>query len=287
MITGKLEALPYPVCDMELMVINNKDLEDVYRLTALQDGGALVYNQTGSQHQVVRVDREGRTVPPIYTCTQNSDIWGIINYNDVVFILQENGYITKYNIKDVSNTVVTYKVDVSFLWSGTIIEYNQLLLPDINNNEVFVHNTDDHSKQVVITDVKLPVSVACNQDHSVIAVCERSGHCVSLYNRSYIKLTTIGSYGEADGCLNDPYCVIFTPSGSLLVADYNNHRVCEFSQQGAFIRHVITSDHGIQCPVSLSYSHPHLWVACDGGYNVKRFKMYTKYINIKNTVFEM
>ena len=139
---------------------------------------------------------------------------------------------------------------------------------------MFVYNTDDHSKQVVITDVRTPASVACNQDHSVIAVCEFEGHCVSLYNRSYIKQATIGSKGKTDGCLYLPACVIFTPSGSLLVADYWNHRVCAFSQQGAFIRHVITSDHGIQYPVSLSYSHPHLWVACNSGKNVKRFKIY-------------
>ena len=274
MITDKLVALRRPVCDMDMMNINNKDLSGVYRLTALQDGGALVSNYTGSQHQVVRVDREGRTVPPIYTCKHNSEIRGIINYNDVVFILQYDGYITKYNINDVSNTVVTYKVDVGSLQSGTIIEYNQLLLPDPHRNEVFVYNTDDHSKQVVITNVNRPVSVACNQDHSVIAVCERSGHCVSLYNRSYIKQATIGSFGQTDGCLYGPICVIFSPSGSLLVADFNNNRVCEFNQQGAFIRHVITSHHDIEYPVSLSYSHPHLWVACWDGNNVKRFKIY-------------
>ena len=273
-------ALPRPLCDLNLIDVNNKDLKYVYSLTALQDGGALVYNNTGyhpsCQHQVVRVDREGQTVPPIYTCKQNSHITGIINYNDVVFISHFDGYITKYNINDVSNTVVTYKVDVGGLWSGTLIEYNQLLLPDFNNNEVFVYNTDAHSKQVVLTDVNGPVSVACNQDHSVIAVCENGGDCVSLYNRSYIKQATIGSYGQTDGCLYQPACVIFTPSGSLLVADCYNHRVCEFNQQGAFIRHVITSDHGIHQPLSLSYSHPHLWVACQGGKNVKRFKIYEK-----------
>ena len=265
---------------MDLMDINNKDLKYVTSLTALQDGGALVYNRTYSQPSyqrlVVRVDREGQTVPPVYTCKQDSPIRGIINYNDVVFILQEKGYITKYNMKDVSKTVVTYKVDVDSLYSGTLIEYNQLLLPDWSGDEVFVYNTDDHSKQVVITDVNPPVSVACNQDHSVIAVCEQFGHCVSLYNRSYIKQTTIGSEGKADGCLHGPHCVIFSPSGSLLVADYWNHRVCEFSQQEAFIRHVITSDHGIRKPVSLSYSHPHLWVVCDSGKNVKRFKIHEK-----------
>ena len=274
MITDKPVALPHPECDMDLMDINNKDLNHVFILTALQDGGAMVYNYTVSQHQVVRVDREGQTVPPIYTCTQDSGITGIINYNDVVFILEEKGYITKYNIKDVSNTDVTCKVDVGSLYSGTLLEYNQLLLPDYRSNEVFVYNTDDHSKQVVITDVNGPVSVACNQDHSVIAVCEVSGNCVSLYNRSYIKLTTIGSKGNTDSCLSYPRCVIFTPSGSLLVADHDNYGVCEFNQQGAFIRHVITSDHGIHQPLSLSYSHPHLWVACQDGNNVKRFKIY-------------
>ena len=247
---------------------------NVYTVAALEDGGALVYNNRGSQHQVVRVDREGRTVPPIYTCTQDSYIRGIISYNDLVFISQYDGYITKYNINDVSNTVVTYKVDVGRLYSGTFIENNQLLLSDFFNEEVFVYNTDDHSKQVVITGVNCPVSVACNQDHSVIAVCEHWGHCVSLYNRSYVKQATIGSKGKTDGCLNGPNCVIFTPSGSLLVADCDNHRVCEFNQQGAFLRHVITSDHGIHQPLSLSYSYPHLWVSCVGGKNVKRFKIY-------------
>ena len=224
---------------------------------------------------MVRVDREGNTVPPIFTCKQDSTIKGIITYAEIDFILQENGTITRYNMKHVSKTVVTYKVgNVAGLWSGTLISYNQLLLPDYNTNEVFVFNTDDHSKQVVITDVRTPVSVACNKDHSVIAVCELLGHCVSLYNRSYVKLTTIGSEGNADGCLLHPHCVSFLPSGSLLVADAGNNRVCEFSQQGAFIRHVITSDHDIYLPVSLSYSHPHLWVACAGGELVNRLKVY-------------
>ena len=256
---------------MNLVKINSNDLWEVKRLTALQDGGALVYNRRGSQHQVVRVDREGATVHPIYTCKEDSYVRGIINYNDEVFILQKNGYINKYNINDVSNTAVTYKVHVGSLYSGTLIEYNQLLLPDSHGNEVFVYNTDEHSKQVVITGVLSPVSVACNQDHSVIAVCEYWGHCVSLYNRSYVKQATIGSEGKTDGCLDSPFSVIFTPSDCLLVADRYNHRVCEFTQQGAFIRHVITSDHGIQYPVSLSYSHPHLWVACYVGEDVKRF----------------
>ena len=272
--TDKLVAPPHPVCDLDLSKCNNKDLKKVYIVAALQDGGAMVYNHTGSQHQVVRVDRKLQTVPSIYTCKQDSLIRGIINYNDTVFILQEKGYITKYNIKDVRNTVVTYKVDVGSLKSGTFIEYNQLLLPDYNNNAVFTYNTDEHSKQVVITDLNRPTSVACNQDHSVIAVCEEYGHCVSLYNRSYVKLAIIGSEGRTDGCLYCPVCVIFTPSGSLLVADYNNNRVCEFNQQGAFIRHVIKSDHFISQPWSLSYSHPHLWVACIDGEKLKRFKIY-------------
>ena len=287
-ITDKMEALSHPICDMK---IKNKHLSKVKGLTALQDGGALVINYRGSQSsyqfQVVRVDLAGRTVLPIYTCEKDSYVGGIINYNDVVFILQDDGYITKYNVSNVSNTVVTYHIDVGCLSSGILIEYNQLLLSDYRNNEVFVHNTDDHSKQVVITDVNHPISVACNQDHSVIAVCEELGCCVFLYNRSYVRQAIIGSEGTADGCLRGPVCVIFSPSGSLLVADSANHRVCEFSQQGAFIRHVFSSDHGIYDPVSLSYSHPYLWVACDGGYTVKRFTMYTKYINIKNTVYEL
>ena len=274
MISDVQEALSHPVCDLALRNIKNKDLKYVYRLTALEDGGALVYNDTGSQCQVVRVDREGHTLPPVYTCKQYSYIIGILTYNEHIYILQDNLSITKYNMNEVSNRPVTYKVDVGDLEAGTLIESNQLLLPDYKHNEVIVFNTDDQSKQVVITDVRSPVSVACNQDHSVIAVCELRGHCVSLYDRSYVKQATIGSYGESDGCLDGPYCVLFTPSGSLLVADTNNNRVCEFSQQGAFIRHIIKPHHGIHQPLSLSYRHPHLWVACHDGKTVKRFKIY-------------
>ena len=269
-------VLPEPVCDMDLTKVNNKDLNHVYILAALQDGGALVCNDTGSEHQVVRVDRKGNTVHPVYTCTQDCYIGGIIPYNEQMIILQDNGTITKYNTNDVSDTVITYKVDVGCLDTGTLMEYNQLLLPDSERNEVLVYNIDDHSKQVVITDVNRPVSVACNQDHSVIAVCEYNGHCVSLYDRSYIKQATIGSIGKAGGCLLFPECALFSPSGSLLVADTGNNRVCAFSQQGVLIRHVITSEHHIVSPLSLSYSHPHLWVTCADGQNVKRFKIYEK-----------
>ena len=262
-------ALPNPVCNMDLMKLNNRHLKCVFRLVALQDGGALVYNRARGQHQVVRVDREGQTVPPVYTCKRNSDIRGIITYHGLVFVLQDNGTITKHKINDISKTLATYKVEVGSLCDGTVIYRNQLLLPDYKRNEVFVYNTDDRSKQVVITKAVGPASVACNHDRSVIAVCEGNSHCVSLYNRSYIKQATIGSKGKTDGCLNGPHCVIFSPTGSLLVADFYNKRVCEYSQQGEFIKNVMTSDHG---PLSLSYSHPHLWVACEHGNTVNRFK---------------
>ena len=263
-------VLPNPECDMDLTDIK-KELKYVNSLVALKDGGALISNYT-DRHHVVRVDREGRTVPPLYTCTQGSDIMGISTYHVLVFLFQSDGFITKYNINDITNTVVTYKVDVDKLCSGTLIEYNQLLLPDFDKDEVFVYNTDEHSKQVVITDVRSPVSVSCNQNQTVIAVCELDGHCVSLYNKSYVKQTTIGSYGRAAGCLDHPSSVIITPSGSFLVADFKNNRVSEFGQQGAFLRHVITQH--IECPYSISFSHPYLWVACQGGTTVKRFRIY-------------
>ena len=280
-IIDELVALPEPLCDLDLMKIN-KDLKFVNRLTALEDGEALVCNKTGSQHQVVRVDREGRTVPPIYISTKDSEIDSINTYGKIVVTLQKKGKITKYFMKDVSDPFFSHSITLTDrgtsydLGSGTLIQYNKLLLPEYSTDKVFLYDTYESRDQVVITGVNRPVSVSCNQDHSVIAVCEYWGNCVSLYDRSYVKLATIRSTGEADGGLNNPTCAVFTPTDSLLVADYINSRVCEFSKQGAFIRHVLTSDHGIHKPWSLSFCHPHLWVACYDGQNVKRFKIYEK-----------
>ena len=279
-IIDELVALSEPLCDLDLMKMN-KDLKFVNRLTALEDGAALVCNKTGSQHQVVRVDRDGNTLHPVFTCKKDSDIESINNYHEIVVILQNNGDITKYNMNDVYNPIFTRSVtpekgSIYELRSGTLIQYNQLLLPEYGRDKLFLYNINDDSTTEVITGLNRPVSVACNQDHSVIAVCEYWANCVSLYNRSYVKLTTIRSTGEADGGLNNPTCVVFTPTGSLLVADYINSRVCEFSKQGAFIRHILTSDHDIHKPWSLSFSHPYLWVACYDGQNVKRFKIYEK-----------
>lgn len=66
------------------------------------------------------------------------------------------------------------------------------------------------------------------------------------------QLRIIGSYGPADGQLNNPSGLTLTRDGHVLVCDSDNHRVSKFNADtGAFVGHVFTSPSGEEYPMAV------------------------------------
>jgi hypothetical protein len=124
-----------------------------------------------------------------------------------------------------------------------------LLICDYNNNRIAEVTTRGVFMRAIA--VSRPYGIA--ERDGVIAVSMWAAHAVVLlqYEFGAVKAeVTIGSgtYGNADGQLNCPSGVTFTPDGRhILVADCGNHRVSKFSTaSGEFVAHVISN--GITFP---------------------------------------
>ena len=255
----------------------NKQINYVERVTALHDGTALIYNRTSDdQHQVLRIDQKGQTISPVYECKDDSLITGILHSQGVIYILQEAGIITKCLLGNLSRSVDTYKLDVDVLYNGDMVDEKTIILTDSKRGEVFLYHLRDKHKDVKVTGLSEPVGVSCKKEkHELLfAVCEFGAGCISIYDGKFIKMKTISSYGTLDGQLDRPECVIFTPWGSILVADTINNRISEFSEDGAFTQDLLTRHDKITRPESISYNKPNLWVVGVG--RLKSFKLLQK-----------
>ena len=267
--------MPHPLMAVHVNAVN-KQLNQVNRVTALDDGTCLVAHMTSDyQFQVLRIDHEGQTVPPVHVCKHYSVITGILHSQGVIYIIQRDRIITKCLLDDLSRSVDTYNLDVSQqeLNNGDIMDENTIILTDRDREEVFIYHIKDKCKDVKITGLSEPVGVSCKREQHGLqfAVCEFGAGCISVYDEMFHKIKTIASKGKGNGQLSGPQCAIFSPWGSILVADTNNNRISEFSEDGAFIKHLLTDQDDIFESESISYNHPYLWVA--GWGQLKAFKI--------------
>ena len=81
-----------------------------------------------------------------------------------------------------------------------------------------------------------PAGIAVNSK-GVIAVADRNGHCILVFDDTGKFVRKIGSYGGKDGQLNKPDDVTFLNDDEILVADQCNHRIQQWNvQTGNFVK---------------------------------------------------
>ncbi|XP_066297014.1 tripartite motif-containing protein 2-like [Branchiostoma lanceolatum] len=103
--------------------------------------------------------------------------------------------------------------------------------------------------------------VTVNSSNQII-VSDMRNNNLKIFDPAGRYLFTIGSFGWGPGQLNYPAGVITDREDNIMVADSVNHRVSLFSEDGVFIRHVLTQEkHGLNFPVALTMHDGHLVVA--------------------------
>ena len=169
----------------------------------------------------------------------------------------------KYNphINDIYSMLVVNDSCVVLVCYSTrrVVEFN----PNNNNTKVAVNNLDE----------PVQVSLMKREDHILYLVtCRGNRHDIRVYDEKWNQLFTFGGRGSADGQLRDPWSTAYTTEG-ILVADFSNHRVCLFSFDGKFMKHILTKKDDINYPVGLTFLNPYLWVTSQSPSSVKCFKL--------------
>ena len=86
----------------------------------------------------------------------------------------------------------------------------------------------------IIRDLNRPFRVTVREREERV-VSERSGHCVSIISANGEK-KSFGTYGSAPGQCEFPEGVAIDGEGNILVCDYGNHRIQQFSPTGEHLK---------------------------------------------------
>ena len=261
-----------PVLDLNLTDVNPQ-MTEIRRVAALPDGGAFVYNivRSNRTEQVWRVNVTGQVIQLVYHCVWWCYIEGLLVLNNNLYVICCYGELTEININNI-NTVQVYQVpDVYYMHHYGSLSYHPsvithpdlLLLADCNKDEIFSYNVTSENKQVHLTGLGYPTSVSfmTYNSHLYYVVCERNRHQVLIYNSTWSLYKTLGgTLGSGDGQLSWPNSAFGLPDGSVIISDYYNNRVCLFTIDGKFVRHLITWSDGLYHPWAMSVSLPYLWI---------------------------
>ena len=210
-----------------------------------------------------------------------NSITGLLVLGDYLYIIHNNGTLIKTRVSNGHVMNVNTIPDVrgvthtGSLYSNSdrIPDKQTLLLCDWNKHEVFTFKPSTRQKKVRITGLRRPRSVSYYLYNNTVyyIVCEDDRHRITVYNNTWDRIRTIGRYGSNDGELNNPMSAIVSDEDTIIISDYGNNRISEFSFNGTFLRHLLVSSDGIYSPGYMSYYHPHLWLT-HGGYPYKLYR---------------
>ena len=269
-----------PVLDLNVTAVNQQ-IKDPQVVAALPGGEAAVVN---SWRQVVKINETGHIIKELYNCYLCNDyIEGLLLLGSNLYVTHSNGTIVEiqphagdllnvYNIRDVG-----YIEHYGSLWSdpSKIPNTDILLLPDYSKGEVFSYNLTSRHKQVHLTGLFDPSSVSYSfyNNSTYYIVCQHGLHTISIYDSSWDLVSSFGGHGSSDGYLRFPYAAIMSSNNTILVSDWDIHRISVFTTDGAFLYHLLTQSDGIYKPTALSYYKPYLWVVQNNN-KLYRYKFY-------------
>ena len=262
-----------PVLDLDMADVNPQ-MTFISRVAALPDGGAFVINRDRSFYyydQVLRVNVTGQVIQIVYQCVMCYFIDGLLVLNNNLYVILRNGTLLEFDISN-TTTVQVYQVpDVMDMCHYGSLSYHPsvithpalLLLADWGKGEIFSYNVTSKNKQVHLTNLNYPTSVSfmTYNSHLYYVVCEQWNNQVLIYNSTWGLYKTLGGTGgSGDGQLNSPISAIGLPDGSVIISDLGNYRVCLFTIDGKFVRHLITQSDGLIYPRAMSVSLHYLWI---------------------------
>ena len=280
-----LKRLKKPSLDLNT-TITTPGLSRVYRVAALPGGEAVIYLYIDNNKtcQVLRLDSQGRITKTIYSCV-GCHIEGFLVLGDYLYIIHLNGTLIKTQVSNGRVINVTTIPDVrgvintGSLYSNPdkIPDKQTLLLCDYLKGEVLTFKPSTGQKKVHVTGLRRPRSVSYLFYNNTVyyIVCEENRHRITVYNNTWDGIRTIGRLGSNEGELNYPQSAIVSDEDTIIISDFYNHRISEFSFNGTFLQHLLVRSDGFRYPRYMSYYHPHLWMT-HGRYRYKlyRFNLY-------------
>jgi len=252
---NKLPACPFniQVKERELVVVSKLDLKffqgdelkGIYGIAINMEGNIVVTDNIG--HFVYVFDKEGNCLRKIDGKGENSGQFQLpngvsfLNDNEILIADSENHRILHLNIK--TGTVLksfgkhgTGKGEFQNPRDVCLDDKGRIVVADYSNNRIQVISKEGKTNFTFGDSgpEKLNHPVGCIPFKNMIFVSDRDNNCVKAFNQSGTFLFKFGKRGNQDGQFNQPYLMHVDSSNNLLVCDFLNNRVLQFSLDGRF-----------------------------------------------------
>ena len=250
---NKLPTCPFTVKERELVVVGNLDLKlfqgeelkGIFGIAVNKEGNMAVTDNYG--HCVYVFDKEGNCLRKIGDKGANSGQFqyphgvSFLNDNEILIADYGNHRIQQLNIK--TGTVVkTFgkrgagKGELEKPMDVCLDDEGRIVVAEFNNNRIQMISKEGETRSIFGDSglEKLNHPAGCIPFKNMIFVSGRGNHCVKAFDKSGTFLYKFGKQGNEDGQFNSPFLMHVDSSNNLLVCDYGNDRVQQFSLDGRF-----------------------------------------------------
>ena len=251
----KLPTCPFTtqVKERELVVVGNLDLKffqgdelkGFLGITVNKEGNVAITDNLG--HCVYVFDKRGNCLRKIGGLGTNSGRFRLpqgvsfLNDNEILIADGCNHRMQHLNIK--TGTVVkTFgkrgagKGEFENPFDVCLDNEERIVVTDYNNNRIQVISKEGktHSTFGDSGPEKLSHPFGCVSFKNITFVSDGDNHCVKAFDQSGKFLYKFGKQGNQDGQFNQPHLMHVDSSNNLLVCDFGNNRVQQFSLDGRF-----------------------------------------------------
>ena len=262
--------LAHPFFERNIFCPRNENWSSPYNISAASCDSVLISDWDKSQVTCVySSDKEPLVIP-----AEQSVSHACVYQNMLYTAYEDYVSVRKLDNGDVG-TETLYGLDIGDIFSISLSDNSSVFVLSRAESKIIKWDLNSNEVTDVVSDLKDQVNLSLIQreDAKIFLVTCWGTQSVDVYDFQWKKLFTIGEYGEEDGQLCDPWGTTYTEQG-ILVADISNDRICQFSFDGKFIRHILTiSKDGIKSPRGLIFNSPFLWVTSDSPDGVKLFRL--------------
>ena len=155
------------------------------------DGGVLAVYYSDYRHHVIKIDQEGKIINNLYVTDtgitgliwEEPDLYVLLDDGDIVYV-REGHVIKQHQINNVTG----------YLYGGAVDKGNILIVDD-DGGRVISYNVQTGHEDIKLQRLQWPHSIikTVYNNQVLYLIAETDGHCVSVYNSSWIKQKTIGS----------------------------------------------------------------------------------------------
>ena len=270
--TKPVRYLETPVFEKTVSYAGNQQWQRPLNISSVDSDCVIVTDWDKSEVICVYSPTSGK--PPVRIPAQYGQLRDACVYQEYLYTAY-SGCITKRTFNNgAAGTEIKYNPNITNIYSMLVVNDSCEVLV-CNSTRVVEYNPNNNTTKEAVSNLDCPVQVSLmkREDHILYLVtCRGNRNDISVYDDQWNQLFTFGRRGNADGQLNSPWSTAYTTEG-ILVSDTSNHRVCLFSFDGKFIKHILTNKDGIKNPMGLFFLSPYLWVTSHSFPSVKCFKL--------------